>query len=325
MKSTMLKRREKKTEEQSLIIKYRPDSFKNFLGNKATVKSLKAVLDKNRVKAFLFYGSSGTGKTTLARIIKNYLGCSDKDFYEHDMAKAGGVDVIRDIITECRYAPIHGDYKIYLLDEAHQMSSAAANSLLKILEDCPSHVRFILCTTDPGKVITTIKTRCSRFSVAPLLKLEMLDLLEYVCEEEGISISDRIMKAIIVNSEGCARDALGKLDQIATVKDDDDVLEAIVEGTINSETAKNAIDLCRSLLYNDNWDKVSIILDKITAEPETVRRAILSYMTKVAIGKQKEKQWRAVELIRLCEKNWFDAGKAGLIRMAYVACHNKER
>lgn len=325
----MLKRRNDKDTEKRTVaelplhVKYRPTTFKTFVGNKATVTSLKAVLDKGRVRVFMFSGPAGTGKTTLGYIIKNYLGCSDKDFYEHDLAKAGGVDVIRDIIAECRYAPIHGEHKIYLLDECHMMQQAASNALLKILENCPAHVRFILCTTEPGKVIKTIQTRCSKFSVSSLTPVELLDMLEYVIAKEKLNVSDRVLKELIIKSEGSAREALVKLDQIAGSSDkDDDVLEAIINGSINNAEAKTAIDLCRALLYNEKWGTIAKILDKMTAEPEVVRRTLLNYMTKVAIGNRDAKgTHRAIEIIRLCEKNWYDSGKAGLVKAAFLATY----
>jgi len=313
----MLNRREERDKEVELglHLKYRPRTFKTFMGNKAMVKSLVSILEKDRVQAFMFSGPAGCGKTSVGRIIKNYYKCSDKDFFEHDLAKRGGVDTIREIIDNARFFPLFGKYKIYLLDEAHMLTAEGANALLKILEEPPKHVKFILCTTNPGKVISTIKSRCSKFTVAPLQPVEMLDLLEKVCDKEGIEVSDRIMKVLIMNSNGSAREALVILDQISQIEDDDDIKEAIIEGTISSADEANVIDLCRFLLANRGWSEIAKLLEKITIEPEKVRQTVLSYSNKVLLGKDSK---RAATIIKLFSEPFFNSGRAGLTLACYT-------
>lgn len=321
----MLKRRvaeeENEIEERNelpLHLKYRPKSFKTFVGNAAMVKSLTSILKKDRVQAFMFSGNPGCGKTSLGRIIKNYYKCSEKDFFEYDMGSEGKVAAIREIIENARFFPLFGKYKIYMLDECHMLSTEGANALLKILEEPPKHIKFILSTTNPGKVITTIKQRCSKFTVSPLKPVELLDLLERVCEKEGIELSDKIMKTLIMNSEGSARNALVTLDQISQVEDDDEIKIAIIEGTISSADEANVIDLCRILLANKGWQEISSLLSKITVEPEKVRQTVLSYSNKVLLGKDNR---RAATMIKLFSEPFFNSNRAGLT----LACYNLGR
>ena len=152
----------------SLSRKYRPQSLDEIYGNKAVVKSLGSVLNKKEVPpAFLFTGNSGCGKTSLARIAATQLGCTGHDFKEVDSADFRGIDTIRGIRRQMRLKSMSG-IRVWLLDECHKMSGDAQSALLKALEDPPSHVYFMLATTDPQKLLKTIRNRCVHFEVQPL-------------------------------------------------------------------------------------------------------------------------------------------------------------
>ena len=171
-----------------LHLKYRPSCFEEIVGNSGTISSLSSILHRREGSphAFLFVGPSGTGKTTLARIIKQSLKCSDTDFQELNVANTRGIDTIRDIVQNCRLYPIEGDVKIFLLDEAAKLTNDAQNALLKVLEDTPKHVYIILCTTDPEKLLNTVKTRCTTFQLQKLINKDMISLLKRVIDSEGI-------------------------------------------------------------------------------------------------------------------------------------------
>jgi len=197
-------------EQQPLHIKYRPQTFDELIGNETTIESLKSILqrEKGEIRSFLFTGPSGCGKTTIARIMANELKCSDRDLQEYNSSNTRGIDTIREIANNCRYSPLNGKVKIYLLDEIHKATNDAQNALLKLLEDTPNHVRFILCTTDPEKLLKTIKTRCSTFVVSSLQRAKIMKLLKWVCEEEKCDISQKVIQKIAECADGSPRQSL---------------------------------------------------------------------------------------------------------------------
>ena len=152
-----------------LYKKYRPKNFKRIVGQPTITEQLTSMTRSNQFPhSSLFSGPSGCGKTTLARIMRNKLDCGDQDFQEVNCADFRGIDMVRDIRNRMNLAPIGGECRVWLIDEAHQLSSQAQNAFLKILEDTPSHVYFMLATTDPQKLIPTIRTRCAEFKVSSL-------------------------------------------------------------------------------------------------------------------------------------------------------------
>ena len=266
----------------SLYHKYRPDSLQQVKGNVEIVSALEGMLSKPKTMphAFMFHGPTGCGKTTLGRIIGNLLGVSQNDFQEIDSADFRGIDTIREIRRNANYKPINSPYRIYLLDEMHQLSKDAQNALLKILEDTPSHVVFILCTTDPQKVLPTVKNRCSQFQVKPLSDREMKGLLKNVCRKEGEKLDVEVMDQIILDSNGQPRSALQILEQVLNTNEENR-LEAAKQ---TAQEQSQSIELCRALIGNSGWKKVSTILQGLRQQDaESIRRHVLGYAQSVLL------------------------------------------
>ena len=305
-------------DNEPLHTKYRPKSFEEFIGGDSIVESLRSVLSEEGAtsKSYLFTGPSGCGKTTLARIIKTELGCSDRDFIEMNTANTRGIDSIREIISYCHYAPFEGKVKIYHFDEAGKLTNDAQNALLKILEDTPSHVYFVLSTTDPQKLLKTIRTRCTTYNLRLLRRSELIKLLKRVCEEEGLDFDPDILKEIARVSEGTPRQALVILGQVAGVKKESEILKIIEEGSV-SET--QIIDLCRILMEGrkGKWKEVATILKGIDSEPESVRYAVLGYFNSVLLNREDN---RIVEIIELFTDSFMYSGRAGLTAACFFAC-----
>lgn len=300
-----------------LYLKYRPSNFFEFIGNESTVKALQQVLNrKNRqVRAFLFYGPSGTGKTTLARILKAEFGCIDKDFMEYNSSNTRGIDTIREIIANSIYAPLKSKVKIYLLDEVHKMTSDAQNALLKTLEDTPDHIRFILCTTEPEKLLVTIRNRCMPFQLFALNNREMMTLLKRVAGAENISAKPTTLREISKVANGSARKALVLLEQISDCENDETAIKVINSG-IADET--KTIDLCRALLKKD-WAEVSAVLKGLNGvDPENIRYAILGYFTTVLLSKGDQ---NTANIMTFFLESFIPTGKAGLVLACFFACH----
>ena len=219
---------------KALYNKYRPMTFDEVAGQKAIVRTLKNAIASNKLAhAYLFCGPRGTGKTSMARLIAKALNCeegighqcnhcsncealnsgSHPDVVEIDAASNNGVDQVRELIDNVRYSPIKGRMKIYIIDEVHMMSQGAFNALLKTLEEPPSHVIFILATTEPHKVLPTILSRCQRYDFGKIEDADLKEKLVWVLNQENVEFEDAGVDEIVALADGGMRDSLSILDQ----------------------------------------------------------------------------------------------------------------
>ncbi|MGO5416498.1 DNA polymerase III subunit gamma/tau [Collinsella sp. LCP19S3_B11] len=231
---------------ESLYRKYRPLTFDSVVGQQHIVSTLEHAITEGRLShAYLFCGPRGTGKTTMARILAKALLCRNAeaaraegasgcmpdgtceeceliaegnhpDVYELDAASRTGVDNVREeIINSVNFAPVRGKYKIYIIDEVHMLTTAAFNALLKTLEEPPAHVIFVLCTTDPQKILETILSRCQRFDFHRIGNEDIEHRLSYVCEQEAFDYDDEALAIVARHAKGGMRDALSTLEQLS--------------------------------------------------------------------------------------------------------------
>ena len=231
---------------ESLYRKYRPLTFDSVVGQQHIVSTLEHAITEGRLShAYLFCGPRGTGKTTMARILAKALLCRNAeaaraegasgcmpdgtceeceliaegnhpDVYELDAASRTGVDNVREeIINSVNFAPVRGKYKIYIIDEVHMLTTAAFNALLKTLEEPPAHVIFVLCTTDPQKILETILSRCQRFDFHRIGNEDIAHRLSYVCEQERFDYDDEALAIVARHAKGGMRDALSTLEQLS--------------------------------------------------------------------------------------------------------------
>ena len=201
---------------EALATKYRPRTFSDVVCQDNIKKVLTNQLDTGEVKqAYLFCGSAGTGKTTSARIFANEVNGGKGKPIEIDGASNNGVDNIRNIIDDCRMKSLDSKYKVYIIDEVHMLSIGAFNALLKVLEEPPKGVIFILCTTDPHKIPATILSRVQRFQFKRIPQNEVVNRLQYVLQQEGkITYDMEALQYIAKLADGGMRDALMKLDTV---------------------------------------------------------------------------------------------------------------
>lgn len=196
-----------------LITKYRPQTWEEFLGNEEAIKNLRRVLGKpNHHHCYLITGRPATGKTTLARLIAKELGIDGMNLYEYNAANTRGIDTIRYINSMSMYAALGGGSKLYLMDEAHSITYDAQNAMLRLLEEPPSHVYFVLCTTEPSKLLDTVRERCYHIKLQLMKKVDIEKHVQHVARKEGIKLTKRDLKYIIDTSGG-VRSALMLLHQ----------------------------------------------------------------------------------------------------------------
>jgi len=297
----------------SLYVKHRPADFDGVLGNEGVVQAISTLVTKEDAPhSYLLTGPTGCGKTTIGRIMVNLLGCSGMDFMEVDSADFRGIDTIRDIRRQAQFAPMESRCRVWLLDECHKMSGDAQSALLKILEDTPAHVYFILCTTDPQKLLPTIKGRCSQFQVNTLQEKQIISLLRRVVKAEGENLQKAVYEQIAMDSQGHPRNALTILEQVLSVPEEQRLEMAQQTAAVQSQ----AIELCRALFENGpSWKKVSSILAGLTdQDPEGVRRMVLAYCNSVLLKSDNPKAGLVMEMFI---EPFYNTGFPGLTYACY--------
>lgn len=263
---------------------YRPDSFEFIYGNDHAVNVVKPILKRPLEKipsAWLFTGNSGTGKTTMIRIIKDELGCLDANFHEGSPRK---IEEVRTIAANARMSSMGGGPKIFMLDEAHRLTPEAQDQLLKITEDTPKNTYFFFATTNPEKLKKALITRCTKIAMKDCSYKDLTALVKDIAQEEGVKVDPKVVKAIVQSSLGSPREALNLLDAVININDHDDALAAI-EKTAGSETEGFA--LCQAFMKSCNWSAIAPILKDILATNDTIsiKLMVQGYFNKVLLNK----------------------------------------
>lgn len=244
----------------SLYRKYRPSNFDEVMGQEAIVKSLKSALDSGKVShAYLFAGSRGTGKTTIARIFARELGTSPNDIYEIDAASNNGVDEMRELTSGINTLPFDSKYKVYILDEVHMLSKSSFNALLKTLEEPPAHVIFILATTELHKVLDTVKSRCQVFEFKKPSISILIPFIQEIGKKEGFEINDEAAKLIAQRGDGAYRDTLGMVERVTQSVKGKKVEASDVESVMSMPHHELVTEFVKALVKNNLESSLEII------------------------------------------------------------------
>ena len=284
---------------EDLHVSYRPQTLDEVMGQEHVIKSLKVFQKENSwPHAYLLIGPSGTGKTTLGRIIANEL--KAHDIVELDAASNSSVEGIRNLTSSLQYKGFGENSKrVIILDEVHSFSKQAWQALLKAIEEPPEHIYFVLCTTESEKVPKTIKTRCHEYNLKSVRYEDLASLVEFIAEEEGIKLNEKMINLIAKEANGSPRQALTFLSKSRGCSSIEELREILESADENSDV----IDLCRLFASRKGitWAKVVSIVKKFegTTQPESVRLIVINYISKVLINTTDEGQ--AIRLIEILD------------------------
>ena len=314
----------------SLDTRVRPTTLNQMVGNKTTIATVESLFNRREVfpHAILISGPTGCGKTTLGRIIVDMLGAKSDDYREIDSAQFNGIDTVREIKNQMRFKPRHPEStcRAWLIDEAHMLGQGGAseknkaqNAILKMLEDAPDHVYFILCTTDPQRLLKTVSGRCTRLEVARIDEGLMSSLIKKTARREKSPVSDTIVDSIVEKADGHPRNAMKLLEKVIGLTEDQ-ALETIEE---EERLQSEGIELCRELLKakgQTSWAKITKILTGLKdQEEEGIRRLVLSYCNSILL---KQNSLHAFIVMDEFSQPFYDTGKAGLTLACYKSVFN---
>jgi DNA polymerase III subunit gamma/tau len=293
---------------QVLARKWRPQNFQELVGQEHVQRALVNALNDDRLHhAYLFTGTRGVGKTTIARIFSKSLNCETGitstpcgkcstcveiaegryvDLIEVDAASRTGVDDTRDLLENVQYAPTRGRYKVYLIDEVHMFSKSSFNALLKTLEEPPPHVKFLLATTDPQKLPVTILSRCLQFNLKRLPVSLIISHLQHILTEEKVEHNVTALQLIAEAADGSMRDALSLLDQ-ALAFGGGAIQEQEVRDMLGSVSRDKVIRLLRSILQRDAQQTMGVVAELAELSPdfENVLAELLSLLHHMSLAK----------------------------------------
>ncbi|HEY4495286.1 MAG TPA: DNA polymerase III subunit gamma/tau [Candidatus Paceibacterota bacterium] len=270
-----------------LYRKYRPQEWDEVIGQEHVVRTLTNALKLGRVAhAYLFAGPRGTGKTTIARILAKSLGCGNLDLIEIDAASNRGIDEIRELRDGIKFAPTAGKYKVFIIDEVHQLTKEAFNALLKTLEEPPAHAIFILATTEIHKVPETILSRVQSFPFRKLAVPEIIKKLEKIVEMEKIKIEPDALRLIATFAGGSYRDAESTLEQLRVWSDKTIIKEDIEDllGAVDFEKVKSITDCLNNAGAKEAIDYISKLTNEGT-DLEMFTKALINHLRKIMLLK----------------------------------------
>jgi len=282
----------------ALYRKYRPQSFADVVGQEAVVRTLSNAITGDTVRqAYLFAGPRGTGKTSMARILAKCLNCSQGptttpdgtchvcttiaagtslDVVEMDAASQRGIDDIREIRDRVVLQPVEGRYKVYILDEAHQLTDAAWNALLKLIEEPPPHLVFVFCTTDLSKVLATVRSRCQTFVFQRPRLQDLVKKLRAIADAEGIDAPDQALALVARGARGAYRDAESTLDQLASSTGSQITVQSVLDllGTVDEESL---FTLCNLVIDRDTAGALTYI-EKLSERGHDLGRLVMDVL-----------------------------------------------
>ncbi|MDD4913873.1 MAG: DNA polymerase III subunit gamma/tau [Methylococcales bacterium] len=294
---------------QVLARKWRPSNFKQLVGQEHVSQSLIHALQHDRLHhAYLFTGTRGVGKTTVARILAKAINCENlidynpcgqcrvcrdfeqgrfMDLIEVDAASRTKVEDTRDLLDNVQYAPSQGRYKVYLIDEVHMLSGHSFNALLKTLEEPPAHVKFLLATTDPHKIPVTVLSRCLQYNLKRLLPGQIAAQIQFILKQEDIGFEDQAVKLLARAADGSLRDALSLLDQ-AIVYGSGSVNLAAVTGMLGTVAQQPIDDILHALAAGDGRGLLAKISDiaELTPDFADILQQILRILHRIAVTQQ---------------------------------------
>ena len=290
----------------------RPTTFDKIIGNKAVVSALKIELAKpKKAHCYMFSGASGCGKSTLVGICASLLGATTLDIHEYNIGDARGIDSAREIIQTMDSYP-YGEATIIILEETHNSTKAFQEALLRPFENIPEHVYVFMATTNPTKIIPTLRRRFMEFKLEHISFEDMLLYLLTVNKQQGGKVTKAVISAIITQSDGSIGKALILLDKVMFLEEKDQL--SIVQAIDKQD--QTIINLCQALLYGKRWVQIVPIMKDLDGNVESYRQIILNYMMKVLLNPKSSKfHLTSANIINIFEE--YTDNKAVFIKKCY--------